>query len=246
MSKAKVLEFPVQEKQEIPRASKSRYQNLEKHVKRVQGKNRVFEKSEIHALKIESLDIEVTVADQIESVLHNFLTDLGYSTDRIDPLECRSRDGFSPFSHNKGGLEAIAFKDQYYCQIEGTGFENADNTLNKYYDFDLENFERDTDLDLPSNRDDWTEDHWTAFDEYRQEDYQATVLFGCDLMLTGESELNIRLTICVKDAPYHRQYDDLIEVDLEFTSVKDLESQLESLIKRTDVTRFSHCLNETY
>jgi hypothetical protein len=197
-----------------------------------------------HPLKIEALDINKDRADQIEVIMHDFFTDLGFRTERIDSLECRSRDGFSPFSHNKGGLEAIAFRDQYMASMEGTGFENADKTLDKYEEYDRETFL--TEVLKVDKSHEMNESEWEEYDEYRRNDEQSTVLFSTDLMLTSESSLNVRMCVCVKDAPYHRQYDDKIEVDVEFKTLKSLKSQLNKLLKRDDVKCFSDNLTDAY
>jgi hypothetical protein len=193
-----------------------------------------------HALRLERLNLDQNTADQITNALHVFLTDLGFSTDRISELECRSRDGFIPYTHNNGGLEAVAFTDQYIAHVMGTGFDNADATLEKYYHYDLEYFKQDNGLHEDHEL---TEKELEAFDEYRQNNSEATVLFSCDLMLTSETDLNIRLCVCVKDAPYHRQYDDLIDIDIEFNSASELKAKLNEVLKRQDVKCFGDNLN---
>lgn len=199
-----------------------------------------------HALKIENLNIEKNYADKIVDCLNEFLLELGFNKERIKALECRSRSGFTPYSHNKGGLMGCAFKDQFNAQFEGTGFKNADNTLNRYYDLDVENFERDTNLDLPKERDDWTGEHWMAFDEYRRSDSEATVFFQTMAMINSESELNLIFYVCVKDAPYHREFDDKIEFDIRFKSIKGLKQKLNRVLKNKEVQLFSENLEETY
>lgn len=202
-----------------------------------------------HALKIENLSIREATADNITNVMRNFALDLGYSSDRIENLECRSRDGFIPHSHNMGGIECVAFRDQHTTQFEGTGFENADKTLEKYHNLDLDYFcEEDAFKDLKISKDQsaWTEDIWEKFAEYCREDDQSSVLFSCDIMLTGRNSLNIRMCVCVKDSPYHRQYDDKIEIDINFKSVRDLETKLTKLLDREDVKLFSSNLLEAY
>lgn len=194
-----------------------------------------------HCLKIEDLNIKVTTADKIVATLKNFLIDdLNFSLDRVTELESRTRDGFIPHSHNKGGIEAVGFRMQ---NDDGTGFENADATLEKYRQYDLECFAKDNSLSLDAV---WTEEQLEKFDDYRNNDSESTVLFSADLMLTSENELNVRLCVCVKDAPYHRQYDDKIEVDLEFKNITDLKKQLKTLAKRQDVELFAENVSDSY
>lgn len=201
-----------------------------------------------HALKIESLDLNQTKADEIETALHVFLLDLGYSQERIDSLECRRRDGFIPFSHNFGGLEAVALIDQEYARGQGgTGFKNADATLEKYFEYDIEYFETDV-FKSPST--DWTEKQWDEFYDSRYSDSEASVLYSADLMITGLERgifsLNIRLCICVKDSPYHRKFDDKLEFDLRFRTVASLKRQLIKLLKNPEVNQFKNCLKEAF
>ena len=198
-----------------------------------------------HALKIENINLEEKQANRLIEILKEFANELGYSQDRISDLECRRRDGFIPFSHNYGGIEAVAFGSQDYFQCEGTGFENADNTLEKYYEYDLENFEKEN-----GPQDKWTEKQRDEFYEYRASDSEASILFSLDIMHQGIEKgihsLNLRLCVCVKDAPYHRTYDDLIEVNLTFRTFASLERQLAKLLRRKDFKTFESCLREAY
>lgn len=201
----------------------------------------------MHALKLEDLDIKKTLADQIADTIEAFLSDLGYNKDRISALECRSRDGFSPYSHNKGGFEAIAFSDQA-CMIGmgGTGFENADATMEKYEQFDIEQFEGSFGVKYA----DWTEEQKEEFDNSRYADSEATVLFSTDVMYQGVERgihtVNVRMCVCVKDAPYHRKYDDLIETTITFRNVAVFERKLAKLLRRKEVQKFSNCLDEAF
>lgn len=199
--------------------------------------------TEKHALKVENLEIPVSYAEEIVNTLRDFLTDLNFSDERIDSLECRSRDGFSAYSHNKGGLEAIAFQDAYNAHSSGTGFTNADATLEQYYKYDLERWLEEN--KHPSS-DSMNESDWESFDEYRMSDQEATVLYSCDLMLTSETELNIRICVCVKDAPYHRKFDDKLEFDIKFKSIAGLKQKLSRLLKNRDVLCFKQNVTEAY
>lgn len=202
-----------------------------------------------HALKTERINVEIGVADGIQECIHEFLTELGYSNDRISELECRSRDGFIPHSHNLGGLEAIAFTDQFMASIEGTGFDKADETLERYRKMDVEYFLADRPT-YPKDESKWTDDQREKFDEYRQNDSEATVLFSVDCMLTGLERgvftLNIRMCVCVKDAPYHRQFDDKLEFDITFKHCKSLGEKLKKLLRNKDVKTFAGNLREAY
>lgn len=206
-------------------------------------------KKENHAFKLEQMDqLSIDQANEIKELLVEFCLHLGYSKDRIDDLECRSRDGFRPHSFNHGGIEAIAFTSQYSAYLNGTGFPNADETLSKGHDYDIECFKEDR--GIPENQG-LTEDQWEEFTEYIANDDQSDVLFSLDIMhtgfeLDGAQTLNFRFCICVKDAPYHRQYDDLIDIDIEFNSAGDLVSKLETLKTNKQVKLFASNLEDAY
>jgi hypothetical protein len=69
-------------------------------------------------------------------------------------FECRRRDGFFPHSHNKGGIEGIAYRDQYSA-CENTGFENTDAVLVKGTEYDIQWFAEENKLDANAYSD-WT------------------------------------------------------------------------------------------
>lgn len=201
-----------------------------------------------HALKLEELDIKQDTADSIVSVLTNFVSMLGFSKDRIENLDCRRQDGFIPYSHNMGGISCVAYQDQEsaYINSSGTGFANADATIERYRDMDIKNFEESFGVKY----DKWSEVQQNEFEESRTSDDQLNILYGLDIMYKGFSNemhsINLRFTVCVKDAPYHRQYDDLIDINLEFKHVESLKNKLIIIFKRKDVKQFSKCLNDSF
>lgn len=197
-----------------------------------------------HALKIESLDITIKKAGSIVSAITEFAKDLGYNNDRIEYLECRSRDGFIPYSYNFGGIGCVAFDSQDNVEIEGTGFENADNTLKEYWEYDAKTFAEEN--KLGTNLDTWTQDQLESFWEYRSSGTEASVLYSLDAMLTDVDNINFRFCICVKDSPYHREYDDIIDIDIKFKSIPELKRNLTKLLSNNDVQKFMYCLENAY
>lgn len=198
-----------------------------------------------HAIKIEDLDIKVEYADSIVETLKEFATDIGFGKDRISNLDCRSCDGFSPYSHNKGGIGCVSFQFQYNLYTCGSsGFKNTDDTISKYHEYDVERFAEENKLSKDQGT--WSDSQIEAFDLYCMEDSEATVCLGMDIMLNSESELNIRITVSAKDAPYHRQYDDLIDIDITFKSIAGLKRRLAAILKRKDVNKFSKLLREAW
>ena len=195
-----------------------------------------------HALKIENLDLTTKKADNIVEALNNFLIELNFSEERIDGLDCRSRGGFSPYSHNNGGLGAIAFMPQLHADQWLTPFKTSLQTLEKYQDYDIKSFcESKGITEIDYNNDDLIEE----LDSYR-DDSESTILFSCDLMLTSESNLNVRVCVCVKDAPYHRSYDDKFELDIKFKNVTELKRKLKSLNSKTFIKAFKKAVQESY
>lgn len=187
-----------------------------------------------HALKIEDLGITEKKADSLRNAIYDFMVELGFSTERIEALECRSRDGFIPYRHNKGGLQAAAHYDMFYAACNGTGFKNTDATLNTYYDNAAKELSAH-DLNVDKNMDELQE--WFGED---------SVLFSLDVMFTGVNEVNLRFCICAKDSPYHRQYDDLIDMDITFKNVTDLKAKLKKVLKNKQVALFSRNLADAY
>lgn len=201
-----------------------------------------------HALKIERMPPKAaSMADQIVAELREFAESIDYSFDRISDLECRSRDGFIPHSHNYGGIECVAFRNQYSC-CENTGFENTDETLRKGWECDLENFLADR-PEYPKSYSDLTDAQCEELDEYRRES-DDTVLFSLDIMHTGFERgihsINLRFCICAKDSPYHRKYDDLFEFDITFRTIESLKRQLAKIMRDRNVQKFSSNLREAF
>jgi hypothetical protein len=194
-----------------------------------------------HALKIEALELTETKANAIVEAIRDFLLTLGYSEERISELECRSRDGFSPFSHNNGGLEAAMFSPMFTLPNGFTGFPNADATIEQHRDYDIKEFEER----FSAKYEDFTEEQREEFYDAECND-DSTVLFSVDVMLNSENELNVRMCVSAKDSPYHRKYDDLVSVDVEFRSVSDLKAKLAKLLKRTEFGKFSDNLRDAY
>jgi hypothetical protein len=200
----------------------------------------------MHALLIEELKLDTKQADAIVEAFKSFALDLGYSKDRISDLECRSRDGFSPYNHNYGGIECIAFADRNCLPNGNVGFPNADATIEKYHTYDIEAFEEE----IGVKQENWSDAEQERFYEVLANSEDSDILFSLDIMHTGIERgvhsINLRFCVCVKDAPYHRKYDDLISIDVTFRTVSGLERKLAALLKRKDIACFSKNLSDTY
>lgn len=192
-----------------------------------------------HAIKIEDLDLSQNEADKLEIVCHNFISDLGYSNDRIEAIECRRRDGFIPYSRNKGGLEARSYMFQHYFPNENTGFDNTDKVLERYYDHDLESYLKEhniTELD---------ESHYESFDEYKQSS-EDTIELMARIMFNSESVCTVFFFVSASDSPYHRSYDDCFEKTIKFKNASDLKKQLDKLNKESFIKCFKNNLREAF
>lgn len=192
-----------------------------------------------HAIKIEDLDLSKDQADKLETVCHNFISDLGYSNDRIEAIECRRRDGFIPHSHNKGGLEARSYLLQYSLTNGLTGFTNTDKVLDKNYQYNLESYLQDNNLT------ELDESHYESFDEYCR-DSDDTIELMTRIMFNSESECTVSFFVSASDSPYHRQYDDYFEHTIEFKNASDLKKQLDKLNKESFIKCFKNNLREAF
>lgn len=193
-----------------------------------------------HSLKLEALNIGRGYADEIEQELRDFLDNVGFSKERIEALECRSRSGFISYSHNKGGLGAVAFRDQSSC-CENTGFVETDKRLTQYSEQSHNEFLKDnalTEIDYDN------EEMRERYDDYMRSD--DTVIFSIDLMMTDDHTLNVRCTVGAKDSPYHRQFDDLLELDITFKTIKGLKQKLNRLLKHSFIKCMKTNLKEAF
>lgn len=187
-----------------------------------------------HALKIEDLGITEKKANLLYNTVFDFAVELGFNEEFIEMLECRRRDGFIPHSHNKGGLSVAVHENMLSAILSPTGFKNTDATLKTYYS----NAKKE--LEISDLNDD---DQMNRLDEWFGED---SVLFSLDIMFTSANEVNLRLCVCAQDTPYHREYDDLIDIDITFKNVTDLKTKLKKMLKNKQVKLFSRNVLNCY
>ncbi len=186
-----------------------------------------------HPIKLDDLNIDLKTADQYVEVMTEFLSALNFTSDRIDAFECRSRTGFFPHSHNKGGIEGICYRD-VYSTWENTGFEGTDAALKRGYEYVLECF---LDDNKTIQKDSMSESDLEKFDEYRLSD-EDTVQFQARVMMTSETTANVDLYVSTSDSPYHRTSDDKFEIEIEFKSPAGMKRKLNALLKNN----FVQCL----
>jgi hypothetical protein len=201
----------------------------------------IRERKAKHAIDLDSLEIDLKTADTYVEIMQEFLEALNFSNDRIENVECRRRDGFIPHSWNNGGLEGVAYRDQYSA-CENTGFENTDVVLGKYYDYFLKDWMEEN--KHPST-DSMNDVDWENFDEYRRES-DDTIQFQARIVMTSETTANVDFYISASDSPYHRQSDDKLEIEIEFKTPAGMKRKLNSILKRAFVQKFKQNVREAF
>ena len=199
-----------------------------------------------HAIKLDDLDLTLKVANEYVSVMTEFLESIGFSSDRIDAFESRRRDGYIPFSHNKGGIQGICYRDQH-STCQNTGFKKTDAVLAEYSQYAVDAFKEEN----PQLKDvrycDWSnddQDRLADFEfEYASED---TIQFQARIMMTSETTANVDLYVSASDTPYHRQSDDKLELTIEFKTPAGMRRKLNAILKNEFVQTFSKNVNEGF
>lgn len=186
------------------------------------------------------------VKDTIESFVNDILT-----TDRkIDSIEFKRRDGFIPFSHNRGGILKTGFTDLMCFWGSGldSGSEKFNDKVQEHIDYSLkkalDDFKDDFKEELKSipenqlNYHDLNDSGHTELAEklsgYEYEalmgDY-SQVMADCRFMYHGDNTASISVGLHSSDAPYFRDKlcDAALEVEIEWNTLADLQKQLDEL-----------------
>jgi hypothetical protein len=148
-----------------------------------------------------------------------------------------------PHSHNKGGIEGIAYRDQYSA-CENTGFENTDAVLVKGTEYDIQWFAEENKLDANAYSD-WTEAQREACDEARHNG-DDTIQFQARIMFTSETTANVDFYVSASDSPYHRTSDDKLELEIEFKSPAGMKRKLQAILKHDFVKCLQTNLREAF
>lgn len=196
------------------------------------------------AIKLEDLDYTENYADQIETVLKDFLVDdIGYYVPEwIQPILCRSCSGFFPYSNNKGGFRAYQYSDQLTHYFNGTDFEKFNEVCKKTYDHCIEYGIEDKGISLDEfNRglDSDDQDIISIRDEIESNfgEYESCC-FETMMKLEDENTLFISFMLKASDAPYFRSYDECIDIEIKFTNIFELKTELSKVTDRKDVQNF--------
>lgn len=139
--------------------------------------------------------------------------------DKIQELEFISRSGFSAHGHNRGGLDLIAFTDVGSCY--GGGYDYSDAT---------EQWQNAFDQIKAENKELSEDDVFEKTLEYCSNEYM-TMAYRVRVMYEGENQ------VCVHfgwdhDAPYFRWRNNAEQIEITFTSKRDLAKKLNAIVKQ--------------
>ena len=168
-----------------------------------------------HAIKIENLYIKETTADLMINTFKDILLELGFNDDRINPIECRSRDGFIPHSHNHGGINGVCFTSN--SGLRGGGYDYGDGIIQKWDDIINKMYHDDHPGKLRFLNQFWARKRKTSalmdrvLDHYYEyidgdSDYDST-MFEVRFMVLEDGSVNVGVFGCTSDAPYFRGSD---------------------------------------
>ena len=202
-----------------------------------------------HAIKIEDLDKPKKYWDDIAEVLQDFLKDgIGFMNEWIEELECRRRDGFIPFSHNKGGYRGYHYGNQmdyYICPTYN--FDKFNKACEHSYNYHIEScleYDKDIDMDKEAfnkaldNDENWALELRNQYEMEMLGDEYCSTFFECMMKIVDDNNIEVSFFLCASDAPYHRGYDDSIEFDIEFSSINELKNKLNKILDDNRVKEF--------
>lgn len=183
--------------------------------------------------KNERLDLSINKLNKMEKVLIEFFVEgLELDAERLETIEFRSRDGFSPHSHNKGGMQWSFFADAFNMYLNGSGFKEVDDELNQWYAYNEELYREDQGL---SEDAELSEEQLYEFEEQYCMGCDDTVWFTARAMLEDENTLMLYFMTSADDMPYHRKQTHVLEFPIKFNTVKELETKLKELTDNADV-----------
>lgn len=207
--------------------------------------------------KLNKFDFEKTYLDErpeLDAVIKAFIDDLdpcyaeGCIIRETEAIECRSRDGFAPHSHNHGGYEKQYLTD--LGSVSGSGIEIGNYTtelagtqeteaLDNFINYDATDAQKLILKSIPKekqNYHDLTElGHAKiadAMDEYCNEWLRGDAIwYGFRAMYEGQRGAwhTVVFYSCANRSEYHGAFqgDTLHEVEIKFRNLKELEEKLE-------------------
>jgi hypothetical protein len=170
-----------------------------------------------------------------------------------EELECRSRDGFMPFDHNRGGVRILGFSDVRCIMGSGTIPNNkqaskaieGQDTQNREYALEALNEKHGTKFTTNDNLpEDMQNELWEIQDEGSSED---SILFYIQAKYEGSVNgvHTLYVTACINwESPYHRSHiswlpDFVTEssksVEIKFKNATELRTRLKKALKQVTV-----------
>lgn len=196
--------------------------------------------------------IYAAIEDTFNTVNQEFLVER-----EIEEVECRSRSGFIPYSHNKGGLEKNAYTDLYNINCTGryTGNKKVSALVEKYINDSLSDiakdfFEENRDILCGAGIDSPEKVHYhnlydaklgglaeelsnrecdTLSGDYSSVQYQIRIMYHGKQ--DKKHNLTVFASISASDAPYHRSSDSLGEVSISWVTDAGLKRKLAKALK---------------
>jgi hypothetical protein len=193
-----------------------------------------------HPIKLEDLNMSLKLGNEYELVIREFLEALGFQDERIESCECRRRDGFIPYSHNKGGLSGYSYQSQSIH--ESTGFNKVDEVIEKGRKYNEEYFRSDNNIDKDAEL---TEYQLELLYEYEQNS-DDTIQFQARVLMTSETTANVDFYISASDSPYHRSSDEKLELSIKFKTSKGMKRKLNAILKKDFVQNFKANVQEGF
>jgi|ERR1019366_2033060 hypothetical protein len=163
-------------------------------------------------------------------LLTEFLESLNIRFDgynQIEPLEFRSRDGFSAFDRNRGGMDFISITDN--ASLIGSGYHSG-TSIEKIINDSFETTLNEVKLEYPDLNE---EEQYDKTYEIESNDYNGQA-FRVRLMYEGNNTLVVHAG-WDHDAPYFRWSNKSeLEKVIKFKNKRDLKTKLNKLIKKIE------------
>ena len=192
---------------------------------------------------------------ELRDIVKKWLTVNFESNTEPEEFECRRRDGFIPYNHNKGGMGIYKFKTLRDFQFEpcmikldkitAKAVEDAIEydcklTLESFKESHVEEVKGIPDNQLNYNdlykikKCDLAEELDSAAHDSLTDDYNSTY-HQVRIMFDGFGTWTIAAMFSFKDAPYHRSYDQYKEWTIKTFGVKTLEKFLKKITKEVQL-----------
>jgi hypothetical protein len=193
----------------------------------------------MNAIKIEDLDMNEDQATIMLEAFRDILEEIEFSPERIDEIECRSRDGFIPYSHNKGGLQGYSYHLNHH--LSGSGYDYGDGVIQKWYERQIELYRGDHPGKMRYLEQFWDNkrkdsslmqkvlDHYYEYID-GDGDYDTTQI-SVRFMVQPDGSVDVDVFGSTSDAPYHRSSDYNKHENFTF---KDTESFKKEVMKFLD------------